>query len=95
MMELDLSRAVWRKSSRSGGAQGQCVEVAGTWRKSSRSSGGTQGECVEVAASAGQVVAMRDSKNPDGGVLCFTRSEWAAFLGRVKTGALDRTVDQA
>lgn len=27
-MALDLSRAVWRKSSRSGGNGGQCVEVA-------------------------------------------------------------------
>jgi hypothetical protein len=26
--EHDLSRAVWRKSSRSGGNGGQCVEVA-------------------------------------------------------------------
>ena len=25
---VDLSRAVWRKSSRSGGGAGQCVEVA-------------------------------------------------------------------
>ncbi len=26
---IDLSRAVWQKSSRSGGNGGQCVEVAG------------------------------------------------------------------
>ena len=28
MERVDLSRAVWRKSSRSGGGAGQCVEVA-------------------------------------------------------------------
>jgi hypothetical protein len=38
----------WRKSSRSGGSGGNCVEVAPLWRKSSRS-GGSGGECVEVA----------------------------------------------
>ncbi|MCS7477175.1 DUF397 domain-containing protein [Umezawaea endophytica] len=27
-MTLDLTRAVWRKSSRSGGNGGQCVELA-------------------------------------------------------------------
>ncbi|GAA4626259.1 hypothetical protein GCM10023196_033750 [Actinoallomurus vinaceus] len=37
----------WRKSSRSSGQGGDCVEVA-PWRKSSRSSG-QGGNCVEVA----------------------------------------------
>jgi hypothetical protein len=61
------------------------------WRKSSRSGSGTASDCVEVTAvrSVDRVVAMRDSKDPDGTVLCFTRPEWSAFLGRVKTGALD------
>ncbi len=55
-----------------------------TWRKSSYSSGGT-GDCVEVADSV-HGVAMRDSKNPGGGVLTFTPREWAAFLGRIRGG---------
>ncbi|MGW5050469.1 DUF397 domain-containing protein [Actinokineospora sp. NPDC004072] len=38
----------------------------GTWRKSSRSAGG--GQCVEVAVTP-TAAALRDSKNPDGGVL--------------------------
>lgn len=38
----------WRKSSRSGGNGGNCVEVAALWRKSSRS-GASGGNCVEVA----------------------------------------------
>jgi Domain of unknown function (DUF397) len=37
----------WRKSTRSGGNEGNCVEVASAWRKSSRS-GGDEGSCVEV-----------------------------------------------
>ncbi|WP_345431626.1 DUF397 domain-containing protein [Actinoallomurus vinaceus] len=40
---------LWRKSNRSGGNEGSCVEVAAAWRKSSRS-GGDEGSCVEVAA---------------------------------------------
>lgn len=39
-----MSTLDWRKSSRSGGGGGQCVEVASTWRKSSHSGG----NCVEV-----------------------------------------------
>lgn len=58
-----------------------------SWRKSSRSSGGGN-ECVEVANVPG-IVAVRDSKNPDGPTLAFDRSEWAVFASRVKDGALD------
>lgn len=49
----------------------------GVWRKSSHSGGGN--DCVEI--SVGQArAAVRDSKNPDGPELCFTRSDWTAFL---------------
>ncbi|MDM4723167.1 DUF397 domain-containing protein [Micromonospora sp. WMMA1363] len=47
------------------------------WRKSSRS--GNQGNCVEVADNLLDVVAVRDSKDPDGPVLVFTPTSWAAF----------------
>jgi hypothetical protein len=50
-------KIIWRKSSRSGGNGGNCVELA--WRKSSRS-GGTNGDCVELAYPG----LVRDSKNP-------------------------------
>ncbi|GGO93004.1 DUF397 domain-containing protein [Wenjunlia tyrosinilytica] len=43
-----MSELVWFKSSYSGGAGGECVEVAFDWRKSSYSDQ-SGGECVEVA----------------------------------------------
>src|SRR5215472_13102887 len=45
---MDLTGAVWRKSSYSAGNGGNCVEVAEVWRKSSYSAG-NGGDCVEVA----------------------------------------------
>lgn len=65
---MDLSSAVWRKSSRSGDSGGQCVEMA---------------------TNLPGMVAVRDSKNPDGPKLVFTPSEWKAFLGGVRTGEFD------
>lgn len=64
---MDLSRAQWRKSTRSG----------------------SNGNCVEVA-QLDTAVAVRDSKNPTGGVLIFTPAEWDAFLGGAKNGEFDR-----
>jgi Domain of unknown function (DUF397) len=61
---MDLSAAIWRKSSFSQGDGQNCVEVAVIWRKSSYSSGGGQ-NCVEVAVVPG-AVAIRDSKDPHG-----------------------------
>ncbi|HWH00618.1 MAG TPA: DUF397 domain-containing protein [Pilimelia sp.] len=58
------------------------------WRKSSRSSGGDN--CVEVATTTdGATIGVRDSKNPTGPVLAFTRQEWAAFVGGVHDGEFD------
>lgn len=47
------------------------------WRKSSFSGGGGNGGggCVEIAALAEGRIAIRDSKNPDGGVLFAARAE--------------------
>jgi len=53
------------------------------WHKSSHSS--ANGQCVEVAPVAG-AVAVRDSKNPAGPVLIFTRQAWAAFVEDLKGG---------
>ena len=63
--DIDLSRAAWRKSSRSGGNGGQCVEVA---------------------QNLPGIVAIRDSKNPDGPKLIVTPREGRRFVKNVKDG---------
>lgn len=59
---------------------------AGAWIKSSRSYGA--GECVEVREIDGGI-GVRDSKNPNGPQLTFTRAEWAAFVAGVRNGEFD------
>ena len=51
------------------------------WRKSSYTA--QQGECVELA-DVEQIVAVRDSKDPDGPKLLFGRSAFAAFITGLK-----------
>ncbi|MFF4985565.1 DUF397 domain-containing protein [Streptosporangium saharense] len=59
------------------------------WIKSSLS-GDNGGNCVEVAELKGvghaELVAVRDSKDPEGPKLFFTPAEWDAFLNGVKAG---------
>ena len=45
------------------------------WRKSSYS-GSNGGDCVEVAMLPGDSRAVRDSKDPGGPKLMFSRDEW-------------------
>jgi hypothetical protein len=52
------------------------------WRKSS-SSGAAQ-NCVEVAGNLPGIVAVRDSKNPNGPALVISRAHWAVFTDSVK-----------
>ncbi len=56
------------------------------WFKSSYSDNG--GGCVEVA-DIGRGVGVRDSKDPGGQALWFTRNEWAAFISGVRAGEFD------
>jgi hypothetical protein len=56
------------------------------WRKAQRSVG--NGPCVEVA-HFDDMVAMRDSKDPDGHVLIYTAAEWVEFLAGAKDGDFD------
>ncbi|GIE29398.1 transcriptional regulator [Actinoplanes italicus] len=62
--------------------------IGADWRKSTRSGGGN--DCVEVADNLPRIVAVRDTKNRDGGTLIFTRGQWSEFLAGVKDGEFDR-----
>ncbi|MEV7009915.1 DUF397 domain-containing protein [Streptosporangium sp. NPDC051022] len=62
--QTDLTNAVWRRSSHSGG----------------------NGNCVEVA-TVGDAVALRDSKDPDGPKLTFSRAVWSDFVATLKNGS--------
>lgn len=64
---VDLSRAIWRKSTYSGGNGGQCIEVA---------------------TNLPGVVAVRDSKNPDGPKLPLSPAQWHDFLLGMKVGTI-------
>lgn len=52
------------------------------WRKSSYSGG--SGACIEVAGNPPGVVAVRDSKNPEGPELTFASVKWVRFTDRLK-----------
>lgn len=56
------------------------------WFESSRSSG--DGACVEVAITS-EGVAVRDTKDRDGGTQLYTPEEWRAFVAGVKDGEFD------
>ncbi|MCX9191597.1 DUF397 domain-containing protein [Carbonactinospora thermoautotrophica] len=53
-----------------------------TWHKSRFSN---LDNCVEVA-KVGEWTVVRDSMNPDGPKLVFTRAEWEAFTGAIRAG---------
>lgn len=59
------------------------------WRKSIRSQ--NAGACVEVAR-VGDVIGMRDSKDPNGPVLTFTLTEFDAFLDGAGKGEFNDKV---
>ncbi|KDN83833.1 DUF397 domain-containing protein [Kitasatospora cheerisanensis] len=56
-----------------------------TWRKSSYSGG--NGACVEIAVPGSASIAVRDSKDPQGPQLRFSRASWAAFAAAAGAGA--------
>ncbi|MYQ48750.1 DUF397 domain-containing protein [Streptomyces sp. SID4985] len=62
-------------------------ELAGAqWVKASASDG--RDDCVELA-DLGENIAMRQSLDPQGPALIFTRSELAAFVDGTKKGEFD------
>jgi hypothetical protein len=58
------------------------------WRKAS-SSNGTNGGCVEIAANLPGVIAVRDSKRPEGGAHIVDRAAFASFLVDARAGRYD------
>ncbi|WP_084338171.1 DUF397 domain-containing protein [Actinomadura oligospora] len=83
---MELSQTVWRKASRSNESGDNCVEVGAVprsaWQKASRSDE-IGDNCVEVADARGRV-ALRDSKDPDAGVLALSREGFGAVLAALK-----------
>lgn len=59
---MDLSKAVWRKASRSTAEADNCVEIA----------------------SIPNVVALRDSKNPNGPKILVSRSDFRHLAETLK-----------
>ncbi|XVQ12475.1 DUF397 domain-containing protein [Spirillospora sp. CA-255316] len=59
---MDMSKAEWRKSTRSGAHGGECVELA----------------------SAPGIVAIRDSKDPDGPKLLITQPDFQRLTKTIK-----------
>jgi hypothetical protein len=57
------------------------------WRKSSISN--SQGACVELAKLGSGEFAVRNSRNPEGPALIYTRAEIAALIEGVKMGEFD------
>jgi len=58
------------------------------WRKS-RYSGSNGGNCVEVATNLPEIVAVRDTKDPDDTILIFTSDDWDALLRGAHAGRFD------
>jgi Domain of unknown function (DUF397) len=59
------------------------------WHKSSHSS--PDGNCVEVARNLPGLVAVRDSKNPDGAALVVSPEAWKCFVRFLRPGVARRT----
>lgn len=59
----------------------QTQRFALDWRTSRYSGDG--GECVEIASGVRSVL-VRDSRNPAGTVLQFSRGQWSSFIRRVR-----------
>jgi hypothetical protein len=59
-----------------------------TWRKSSRSDNTATGQCVSMAP-VGSYCAIRNSKEPNGAVIVFSKAELRTFFREIKQGNFD------
>ena len=75
----------WRKAAASGASD--CVEVAWVTAAASAAS-----NCVEVAPGSDEQILVRNSRDPGGPVLAFTRAEFGAFVAGCKGGEFDQLV---
>jgi uncharacterized protein DUF397 len=60
------------------------------WRKSHQSN--PSGNCVEMARLPAGAIAIRNSRDPDGPALVYTKAEIDAFIRGVKDGDFDSLV---
>ena len=60
------------------------------WIKSSASQG--NGACVETRSVKEGEILVRNSRDPEGPILSFTKAEWVAFVAGVKAGEFDAIV---
>ncbi|MEU4134106.1 DUF397 domain-containing protein [Streptomyces wuyuanensis] len=61
-----------------------------TWIKSSHSN--ATGNCVELAALPDGQVAVRNSRDPQGPALVYTRDEVEAFVAGARGGEFDEVI---
>jgi hypothetical protein len=61
-----------------------------SWIKSSFSN--ATGSCVETRSVVEDEICVRNSRDPEGPVLRFTKQEWTAFVAGVKAGEFDAIV---
>ncbi|TRV76098.1 DUF397 domain-containing protein [Streptomyces sp. 130] len=81
---MSTSGLTWFKSSYSGSAGDNCVEVAMDWHKSSYS--GSEGDsCVEVATCPA-AVHVRDSKDQHSPELALSPTTWTEFVAYAAQG---------
>ncbi|WP_373280940.1 DUF397 domain-containing protein [Nocardia higoensis] len=69
-------------------SENKAHRVTGAWRKSSFS-GPSGGNCVELAEATDGHVALRNSRDPEGPVVFYTRPEIDAFVRGAKAGEFD------
>lgn len=65
------------------------------WRKSSRSLKSWDIKCVEVAPMRDGRIAFRNSKDPTGPVVIYTKAEVTAFFEGVRAGEFDDLLSAA